>query len=49
MTEQTDPYCHAGMTCPKGCGCASADGNCHCPMKDDQKCACNGYCGIKNK
>ncbi len=49
MTDKTEtnPYCHAGMTCHEGCRCASSDGVCHCPMLDDEKCACNGYCGAK--
>lgn len=47
MTEQTkdNPYCHQGMTCAKGCVCASEDGICHCDMLSDDKCTCNGYCG----
>jgi len=40
-----NPFCHAGMTCAPGCGCASADGICHCPMIFDRKCACDGFCG----
>ncbi|GEO63117.1 hypothetical protein LNA01_03000 [Companilactobacillus nantensis] len=48
MSEKNEnPYCHAGMTCHDGCHCASDDGICHCPMLDDEKCACNGYCGVK--
>lgn len=47
--DSTNPYCHAGMTCAQGCGCASADGICHCPMISDDKCACNGYCGVPAK
>lgn len=42
-----NPYCHAGMECHTGCHCASSDGICHCPMISDEKCACNGYCGMK--
>ena len=47
--DTPNPYCHAGMTCAKGCGCASADGICHCPMISADKCACNGYCGMPAK
>lgn len=43
MSEQ-DGYCSNGMICQDGCPCASADGICHCPMLDDDKCACNGHC-----
>lgn len=43
MSEQ-DGYCFNGMICQDGCPCASADGICHCPMLDDDKCACNGHC-----
>jgi len=51
MSEESktdsNPYCHAGMKCHDGCHCSSSDGICHCPMISDEKCACNGYCGVK--
>lgn len=48
MPEQ-NPYCHAGMVCHDGCRYSRSDGICHCKMLDDQKCACDGYCGAKPK
>ncbi|WP_157930270.1 hypothetical protein [Limosilactobacillus fermentum] len=37
-------YCKAGMTCKKGCPCASTDGICHCDMMDEKRCYCNSHC-----
>lgn len=45
--SENNPYCHQEMVCHEGCRCSSSDGTCHCPMLDDKKCACNGYCGSK--
>ena len=46
MTE-TNPYCHKGMACHEGCGCADDDGICRCGMLTDTKCYCNGECAAK--
>ncbi|WP_162894248.1 hypothetical protein [Companilactobacillus musae] len=42
-----NPYCHAGMECHDGCRCARTDGICHCKMISADKCACDGYCGVR--
>lgn len=46
MKKQNTPLCTTGMHCTVGCPCAGKDGICHCPMIDDQKCACNGHCVV---
>ena len=44
--EKDAPLCTTEMTCTKGCPCAGPDGICHCPMKTDKVCMCNGKCQV---
>jgi hypothetical protein len=46
---EENPFCHAGMTCADGCGCAGPDGICHCPMVSARKCVCGGFCGTPKR
>lgn len=45
----TNEYCHNSMKCQKGCPCAGKDGFCHCPMVNDEQCACQSHCREQEK
>lgn len=49
MSEDKNEFCHKGMTCEKGCGCADENGICQCAMQDETKCVCNGHCKSPEK
>ncbi|WP_225048260.1 hypothetical protein [Lacticaseibacillus kribbianus] len=45
--KDDNPFCHHGMTCAPGCGCAGEDGKCQCAMASARRCTCNGLCGMR--
>ncbi len=45
--KDDNPFCHHGMTCKPGCGCADEHGICQCSMISARRCTCNGLCGVR--